>query len=178
MLDSKLRTSSDQAVPRWFVAELGELYLQYPNAGQMPKTGAAARWRVIALNPDRATRNDVPDEAILTAIRRAPREASDTNWMPSCELVRRVATAEARTLADPKADLSRPALPEPEPTLPPDNPWCETLERLKRGEIPGRAVVREIVRGVAEHTAIGGTRSSRASGGCSEPQGTGMRRAS
>lgn len=114
-------------VPAWFVSELAGLYVSYPSSGQMPSTAPAVWWgKLRGLSP----------RAVSIALQRAPHESPDPVWMPSAELVRRIAVSVDKTLDTPKADLSLPALPEPEPVLEPSNPFYDKLEAYKRGEIP------------------------------------------
>jgi len=126
-------------VPGWFVEEMAALYVCFPSAGKMPATAPVAWWRHLHAFPEAATRR---------AFARAPRALEQPHWLPSAELVRRIAEAETKTLSVPRADLSRPALPEPEPELDPSNPFHATLERYKRGEIPGRRAVAEMINSI------------------------------
>jgi hypothetical protein len=70
-------------------------------------------------------------------------------FAPSAPLVRQVAEPIAKTLSGPKPDYSLCALPESEPEpdveLSRDNPFYETLQRFRRGDIPGREAAAEIV---------------------------------
>lgn len=136
------KTSSESvAVPKWFCAEMTTLFALYPSATLEAPT-ILAWWRHL---------QKLPAAALVQAFRKAP--ASSSLFCPSAEVVRQVADPIARTLAHPVQNLEVPALPEPELTLPEDNPFFETLERFKRGEIPRRqaaAAAREIVRAVTE----------------------------
>jgi hypothetical protein len=129
-LTHKTNLAEPVKVPGWFAAQFAELVLRYPSqAGHLSAALTLAYWRSVAI---------YSDSVIARALARLPKESANPDFLPSAELLRRLAEAEHKVGDRPKQDLSRPALPEPELTLPPDNPFYDKLEAYKRGEIPCR----------------------------------------
>ena len=115
-----------QAAPEWFVKAVWFTHDLYP--GLMPgKTTVKHWWQYL---------RDLPEQAVRGGFRLAVKASPDR--CPTAPQIRAHAEAVAKTLDTPRADLSLPALPEPELTLPPDNPFAEKLEQYKRGETPKR----------------------------------------
>jgi hypothetical protein len=113
--------------PPWFVKAVWTLYELYP--GYQPgKTTAESWWGYMS---------GLPEDAVRKAFRLATEATPDR--IPTAPQVAAHARAVAKTLGTPKADLTLPALPEPEPELPEGNPFAAKLEAYKRGEIPRRA---------------------------------------
>jgi hypothetical protein len=108
--------------------------------------------QTIALQTWWSRLGDLPREAIERAMVKASNESPQ--FAPSAPMVRSVAEPIAKSLARPVQNLDMAALPEPELELPRDNPFYETLERFKRGDIPKREAAAQIVRTVTE--SIGG----------------------
>ncbi len=125
----------------WFAKAITMLFDLYPGtfAGT---TQIDSWWRFL---------RDLPEQAIKLGFRRAV--ASSLERCPSAPLIRAHAQSVARLGGIPAQNLETPALPEPELKLPSDNPFHDTLERYKRGEVPGKgegkAAVSEIVKGLA-----------------------------
>jgi len=115
-----------------------ELFAGYPQAVMSP-AAITAYWRRCS---------GIMPEAVAVAFNKAPSQSP--TWCPSAQLVREIAIVEEKARSGPRPDLTRPALPEPEPELEPGNPFYETLQRYKRGEIPGRQLEGEIVRAAAK----------------------------
>ena len=136
--------NESEKVPAWFAEKAAGLFTLYPNASMQSLT-VVSWWRHLG---------NLPEEAVRRAFARAPRENDQPMWAPSAEFVRRLAESEAKTLSRPVPNYKAPCLPEPDLELPPDNPFYETLERFKRGEIPRNAAAKEIVNTVVN--SIGG----------------------
>jgi hypothetical protein len=110
-------------VPGWFFAELVALWAKYPTAPPMGPEVAPVWWRDLC---------EYSEAAVRAAFRRAPRDAAQARYMPSCEDIRRIAEAE---------DKARRAYPlrSPEPRrlaaacdLAEDNPFRLLAERWER----------------------------------------------
>jgi hypothetical protein len=121
------------------------MLLCYPRAPRVDAAVSLAWWRQF---------DGLPDDSVRLSFRRAQREHQDPQSPPSCEFVRRIAERDSK-LTRPKADLSLPALPEPELRLPQDNPFYEKLEAYKRGEIPCREKARAEAAGICAAVAGG-----------------------
>jgi hypothetical protein len=125
------------ATPRWFLDEVAALFALYPSAQLASATGVAW-WRHL---------HHLPAEALSYAFSKAPSQSAQ--WCPSAQVVREIAEAYAKTTKGPRPDLSRAALPEPDPELPDGHPLREGLERIKArtkaGELRGEDVMRAVV---------------------------------
>jgi len=110
-----------------------ELFGGYPQAA-MSRATVVGYWGRLC---------NLPQLAVEIAFRQAPEGSSD--FCPSAERIREIADVHAKAMAILKPNYALPALPEPEPELDPSNPFFETLERYKRGEIPGKQVLGEFV---------------------------------
>lgn len=119
------------AIPQWFRDEVVALFALYPSAILSAPT-ILAWWRHL----HGVAEDKILQRVLVQAFKRAPEQS--TSFCPSAEIVRQVAEPIAKTLSCPVANLELRALPEPELTLPPDNPFHDMLERFKRGEIPRR----------------------------------------
>jgi hypothetical protein len=120
------------ATPEWFisaVAYMHDLYSSTPG-----KTLHVSWW---------AFMRHLPEDAIRTGFRRAVE--TSPGRLPTAPQIAEHAKAASKSLGGPVADLSRPALPEPELTLPPDSEWAAKLEAYKRGETPGREQVAQVI---------------------------------
>jgi hypothetical protein len=128
-------------IPGWFKQSMVEMFSMYPGA----------QMQTIALQTWWSRLGDLPREAIERAMVKASNESPQ--FAPSAPLVRTVAEPIAKTLAIKIPEQPAGYLPEPELDLPPDNPFYETLERFKRGDIPKREAAAQIARTVAESIA-------------------------
>jgi hypothetical protein len=95
---------------------------------------------------------DLPREAIERAMIKASNDSPQ--FAPSAPSIRQIAEPIAKTLARPVPPPVAGLLEETELELPPNNPFYETLERFKRGDIPKHEAAMEIVNAVTN--SIGG----------------------
>jgi hypothetical protein len=121
-----LMETTKSTIPEWFARSVWMLFDLYPGCNAS-KTAADSWWRFL---------RELPEDAVRKAFRLAIKASPDR--CPTAAQIRAHAEAVAKTLGTPKADLTLPALPEPEPELPADNPFAAKLEAYKRGEIPRR----------------------------------------
>lgn len=139
-----MKNANTPAEPAWFTHSVVMLYDLYPGAYIGPTT-VRSWWGYL---------RDVPTEALRAAFRLAIRASPDR--CPSAAQVRAHAEAVAKTLDGPKPDMTRLALPEPEPVLPEDNPFFETLERFKRGDLPRQDEAKAAINALAGCEVTGG----------------------
>ena len=131
-------------IPKWFEKSVWVLFDLY-HGSYIGKGTVASWWGFLC---------DISEAALRPSFRLAVNASPDR--CPTAAQIRAHALATAKTLVKPpSADLSRPALPEPELTLPADNPFFEKLEAYKRGEIPRsdderKEAVKDAVRGFSE----------------------------
>jgi hypothetical protein len=141
-----MQNRADPKVPGWFAAKLTEIAAGYPSMiANLGATLNVAYWRPVAI---------YSDAAIGRALARFGKEGTG-EFMPSAEILRRLCEAENKVGDRPAANLDRKALPEPELTLPVDNPFYERLERYKRGEIPYREDARRETDAIVGGTSRG-----------------------
>lgn len=123
-------------IPTWFSTEVLALLACYPSA-QAGRATVAAWWRQL---------HRLPPDAVKYGIEKAPQGAERKEFPPSAFLV--LDHAKAWRPPTPKPDLSRLALPEPEPELPPE--LAEVRERQKRGEISVNEATRRFLHWTVE----------------------------
>lgn len=126
-------------VPPWFATEVLAMLALYPSA-QAGKATVAAWWRKL---------HALPREALLYGFAKAPEACEDKRWPPSAIQV--LDHARAWRPPTPRANLDRPALPEPEPELPPE--LREIRSAQKRGEMSPGEASRAFVRWLSEKLA-------------------------
>lgn len=116
-------------VPSWFERSVIHVFDMYPGA-MIRETTTASWWQELS---------QFSEQAIRIGMRRALDSSVDR--MPNCMLIKEHVRAAAKSLPPEGQDLTRRALPEPEPMsdvgLSPENPFYVILERFKAGGVPG-----------------------------------------
>lgn len=137
------------SAPVWFVRRLADLHAQY-GGRHMPDHMPDAWWQALGT---------LPRAAVEVALDRAPAETSPPQWMPTAELVRRIAATEAKATPRGGAPL---ALPEPPPERPlrdgsPFAALAAEWEASATGRTVGADEGAERARAIFELLSAGGT---------------------